>query len=188
MTPRSPPTRPHIGINPANHFASGSAADWGEDDAWDSTSDSEEPRQSTLTSTWSRPTSITAPKPVPRPSNRSSSSTLAFSYTHVSAPNPGSYPPKSEEVLQAPKNGWTIVRKSPDDRRSDSLPRGDSVKPKTEEEGAGDIDVEGDMILGDLEPELAPEDVNSSLALAHVKLKQNQGSIREDIQDVVNGI
>ncbi|TFK44339.1 rab-GTPase-TBC domain-containing protein [Crucibulum laeve] len=191
MTARSPPARPHIGINPTSFRGS---ADWGEDDAWDSGSDSESPRHSTISSSWSRPSAssstssmtTTAPRPVPRRS--SNSSTLAFSYTHVSPP--GSYRPKADEVLsQAPKNGWTIVRKSHDTRRSLSLDKRTTSQGEElglqDEEGTGDIDVEGDMILGDLDSEPNPQDQPVDASVAHVKAKQNQGSIREDIEDIV---
>ena len=42
MTARPPPARPHIGLNPTTKFSSYAVNnDWGEDDAWDSASDSE---------------------------------------------------------------------------------------------------------------------------------------------------
>lgn len=94
MAARPPPTRPHINLNPSSHF-SYSITEWGEDDAWDSASDSESASNSQ--SVWGRSlnqpghprpsgttsTSTSAPKPVPAPrkSQNSSSSTLALSYT-----------------------------------------------------------------------------------------------------------
>ncbi|KAJ6625885.1 rab-GTPase-TBC domain-containing protein [Mycena sp. CBHHK59/15] len=118
----------------------------------------------------------TAPKPVPRPANNASSSTLAFSYTHVSAPNPSSYPPR--EVLK--QNGWTIVKTKsgspPPPHGSDSVPDNDDAR--------GDADVEGDMILGDLEPE-AMEPMDIIPPLNH-KPKSDQGLVREDVEDILN--
>jgi hypothetical protein len=177
MAARPPPARPHIGINPS-HFSSRS--DWGiEDDAWDSTSDSESPRQSTHSNTWNstRTSSTIAPKPVPRSSSSSSSSTLAFSYTHVNAPSSSSYPPKSHHK-QPPKNGWTIVRKSHQDRRSIDQREDEEEK----DDGiSGDVDVEGDMIVGELDPDIAEQPRPST------KPRQEQGSIRDDVDQIVNG-
>lgn len=179
MAARPPPARPHIGIHPS--FNSKGSAEWGEDDAWDSASDSESPRQSTISNSWmhsqapaSRPPSTTtSPKPVPRPS--ASSSNLAFSYTHLNAPNPSSYPPRPEPD-QSQKSGWTIVRKSADVR--DSADGKEEVK---EEEVAGDVDEEVEIIVGELEPELTAEPTPS------VKPKLEQGTIRDDVDDIVNG-
>lgn len=124
---KSPPARPHIGlINPSSRFSSyASAVEWGEDDAWDSTSDSESPKQLTApvaTSTKSnrdaRSPATTAPRPIPKTArNSSSASSLAFSYTHVNAPSPSSYPPRTEEEpevedVRQPKSDWTMVRKA----------------------------------------------------------------------------
>ncbi|KAF8813853.1 RabGAP/TBC, partial [Phlegmacium glaucopus] len=183
MNPRSPPARPHIGIHPSRFST---ATEWAEDDAWDSTSDSESPRQSTLNSSWSRPSVSTAPKKVQRTSS-SSSSTLAFSYTHLNAPNPGSYPPKPDLTApETPKNGWTIVRTSHSKKGSESKI---NVKTGTgfEQDGdSKDVDVEGDMILGDLETETNTTDMSASTA-SHASHSMNgEGSIRQDIDDIVN--
>jgi len=181
MNPRSPPTRPHIGIY-SPHFSTN--ADWGEDDAWDSTSDSEEPRLSTLTSSWARPVlpqSSTLPKKIPRPASNSSSSTLAFSYTHVSPPNPSSYPPKSDAVAPAegPKNGWTIVRKASSREDGEpAIPEGKVVDSRRDV----DVDVEGDMVVGELEPEMNVADGTSKM-----KYKSSPGSVRQDVESIVIG-
>ncbi|KAJ7282981.1 rab-GTPase-TBC domain-containing protein [Mycena rebaudengoi] len=162
---RPPPARPHIGIHSTYSSKTG---DWAEEDAWDSGSDEDSPRQSSSSQR-------TAPKPVPLPksSYNTSSSTLAFSYTHVTAPNPSSYPPR--ETL--PKNGWTIVK-----TKSGSPPPSADDRPG-DDEGRGDADVE-DMILGDLEPEaMEPMDI---IPPTHSKPKTDQGIIREDAEDIVN--
>jgi hypothetical protein len=191
MSARSPPARPHIGIHPSSNFGIRAAGDWGEDDAWDSASDSESPRQSSISKNWNRSSSssATAPRPVPRPVHNSSSSTLAFSYTHVSAPNPSSYPPLEETTLE-PKSGWTLVKKSQDRRRTEYSDQQELVDDTgLDMEGRGDADVEGDMIIGDLESEAPPVDQSATQTLpAHIKAKQNQGVIREDVDDIVHGI
>lgn len=53
-----------------------------------------------------------------------------------------------------------------------------------------DVDVEGDMILGDLEAEMNATDLDASTAslASHSKAKNNEGNIRQDIDDIVNGI
>ncbi|KAF8894096.1 rab-GTPase-TBC domain-containing protein [Infundibulicybe gibba] len=186
MAARPPPARPHIGIHPSTKFSS---QDWGEDDAWDSTSDSESPRQSTISNSWNRSpasSSTTAPRPVPRPAHNSSSSTLAFSYTHINAPNPSSYPPRSEEPSHPSQNGWTIVRtenEKRDDRiKVDNPPGSGNEENVGDEGGQRDIDVEGDMVIG----ELSSPDQAIVHPPPHVKAKQNQGAIRDDIVDIVN--
>ncbi|KAF5380609.1 hypothetical protein D9615_004631 [Tricholomella constricta] len=185
MAARSPPARPHIGIHPSNHFGTRAAGDWGEDDAWDSASDSESPRPSSLAKSWNRSSassSTTAPRPVPKPISNSSSSTLAFSYTHVSAPNPSSYPPREETTLE-PKSGWTLVKKSNERRR---VLAGDAPEQGSAE-GQGDADVEGDMILGDLESEVVALDQTPPPALPlHIKAKHGQGIIRNDVDEIVH--
>ncbi|KAF9459810.1 rab-GTPase-TBC domain-containing protein [Collybia nuda] len=193
MSARSPPARPHIGIHPSSNFGIRAASDWGEDDVWDSASDSESPRQSSISKNWNRPLASTftaSPRPVPRPVHNSSSSTLAFSYTHVNAPNPSSYPPRNEATSE-PKSGWTIVRKSQDLKRIEGvgtkLEAVSDVILVSESKEDADVDVEGDMIIGDLESE-APTDVPvHQNTPPHVKAKQNQGFIREDVHDIVHG-
>ncbi|KAH7888697.1 rab-GTPase-TBC domain-containing protein [Phlebopus sp. FC_14] len=179
MAARPPPARPHVGLH--SSFNSKANTDWGDDDAWDSASDSESPRQSTIAHSWRhvthdpskrQPSPVTAPKPVPRTSNNSSSSTLALSYTHLNAPSPSSYPPKSE-VTQPAKGGWTMVRKS-------STPQGSTDERGREKYGGthADTDLDGDMVVGDFEPEI--ESVGSS------KPKHEQGSIKSDVEELVN--
>ncbi len=174
MSARPPPARPHIGLNPQNKFSSYSINDWGEDDAWDSASDSE----STSKPNWKRrpsnahASSSTAPKPVPRPALNNSSSTLAFSYTHVHAPS--SYPPKGDQPGK--QAGWTIVRKSTDrgslDSR-DSVPQGPP---------AGYEELDGDMVIGELESE-----VDDRSGTHTAKPRYEQGVLRGDAQEILNG-
>lgn len=177
MSARPPPARPHIGLNPS--FNSRGSTDWGEDDAWDSASDSESPRQSTISNSWasSRTSSTaTSPKPVPRPA-AASSSTLAFSYTHLNAPSPSSYPPRPE-VVQSQKTGWTIVRKSSEIRSSTEEKEG----VKEDQAVEGELEEEVEMIVGELEPEEIAEPTPS------IKPKLESGTIREDVDEIVNGV
>jgi len=189
MNPISPPARPHIAVHSA-HFASSSTTDW--DDAWDSGSDSEERRQGLVANSWNRSvggSSTTAPKQVPARSNSaSSSSTLAFSYTHVNVPNPGSYPtPKAiEEAAPRSKaqNGWTIVR-----TQSDRNCSGDSESLPSKVDHGADVDVEGDMILGELETDFDNNKhagLNPTMHLS-ARSKQLAASLREDAEEIVNG-
>ncbi|KAG6335575.1 hypothetical protein ID866_3515 [Astraeus odoratus] len=180
MTARPPPTRPHIALY--SSFDARANADWGEDDVWDSASDSESPRQSTIAHSW-RPTTVqakpqsspsTAPKPVPRASSNSSSSTLALSYTHVNAPSPSSYPPKTESLGQSSKGGWTMVRKP-------SVSQGSTDGKLLVSYGGvhDDADLDSDMVVGDLEPEIDP--------VVGTKARLPQGSMKADAEGVVNG-
>ncbi|KIK92135.1 hypothetical protein PAXRUDRAFT_830234 [Paxillus rubicundulus Ve08.2h10] len=176
MAARPPPARPHIGIHPS--FNVKPNTDWAEDDVWDSASDSESPRQSTLAHSWRysantqpkrQPSPATAPKPVPRASSNSSSSTLAQSYTHLNAPSPSSYPPKSE-LGQPAKGGWTMVRKS-------SVSQG-STDGRVSSKFRGDADVDGDMVVGDLEPDIG--------SVAGNPTRQERSSIKSDAEEIIN--
>ncbi|OAX37409.1 RabGAP/TBC [Rhizopogon vinicolor AM-OR11-026] len=175
MAAKPPPARPHIGLH--SSFNTRANADWGEDDVWDSGSDSESPRQSTISwrSTASpfrhQPSPVTAPKPVPRASSNSSSSNLSFSYTHLNAPS--SYPSHSDTNLPA-KGGWTMVRKS------STLQDTPGGKISKEIDPSGDADVDSDVVVGDFEHEM--EQTTS----AGTKTKPDQGSIKPDAIELVN--
>ncbi|KAG1799746.1 rab-GTPase-TBC domain-containing protein [Suillus plorans] len=182
MAAKPPPARPHIGLH--SSFNARSNADWGEDDVWDSGSDSESPRQSTISNSWRLPPSpssyrrqsspITAPKPVPRPPSNSSSSNVSFSYTHLSAPSPGSYPSNAADTTQPAKGGWTMVRKS--GTSQDAL----CVKLPKDIDPNGDVDVDSDMVVGDFEPEM------EQAAGTSIKVKPDQGSIKSDVIEIMN--
>ena len=197
MAARPPPTRPHISLNPTSHF-SYSSTEWGEDDAWDSTSDSESvsnsqsawgrslnqtahPRQPGATST-----SPSAPKPVPVPrkSQNSSSSTLAFSYTHVSAQSPpGSSPyPSHADSIPPTKNGWTIVLKADEDG-GDGDGDGTALPlPESRQEGGGGgDDADTDMTFEDLGAELF---VDMPVV---PKVRLGAACVRQDAVEIANG-
>ncbi|KAJ8487568.1 hypothetical protein ONZ45_g14292 [Pleurotus djamor] len=189
MAARPPPARPHIGINPQHSFSgANSTNEWAEDDAWDSTSDSESPRQSTYS--YNRGQGST-PKPVPRPAHNTSSSTLAFSYTHISPPNASSYPPRNglpeeakESSLPDAKSGWTIIRTSHD--RNNEKTAVDEVPPRKDDaDPRGDGDIEGDLILGDLDADSVPD--LAAVEVLHNKSRLNKGSMRSDIEEIFRG-
>ncbi|KAH9047830.1 rab-GTPase-TBC domain-containing protein [Lactarius hengduanensis] len=180
MMARPPPTRPHISLNPPSHF-SYSITEWGDDDAWDSASDSES--QSNPQATWSRspqPTpsrpsgATSAPKPVPRTSQNSSSSTLAFSYTHVSVPSPGSSYPSHADTIVTPtttKNGWTIVQKAAGDG-------GVAIDDKIEPHDVGP-DGDHDMVFEDLEAEFVDMPVLP-------RSRPDTACVRKDAAEIAN--
>lgn len=177
--PRPPPARPHVGIRPPSHFTSHSTADWGEDDAWDSASDPESPVATSMT----RPSSSAVPVPR-RPAIDKSNSTLAFSYTHVNAPSPSSYPPRPERSSPPPsqngkKAGWTIVRTEQEVRKSQEKVKEEGAQVEREGEqkdDGGDVDVEGDMIVGDLEQDREP-----------IRPRRGKEAIRSDVAELVKG-
>lgn len=198
MAARPPPTRPHINLNPSSHF-SYSNTEWGEDDAWDSASDSESasntqsvwsrshnqpghPRPSGVTST-STSTSAPKPVPVPRKSQNSSSSTLAFSYTHVSAPSPtGSspYPSHTDSIPPTTmKNGWTIVQKTGEDGRDGAgaaLPL-----PGSHQQISAADEADNDMTFEDLGDELF---VDMPVV---PKVRLGAACVRQDAAEIANG-
>lgn len=176
MSARPPPTRPHIGLNSSSHFDY-PGSDWREDDdAWNSSSD-EEPSSSAWRPSQTRSSSATAPKPVPKSQPNSSSSTLASSYTHVVVPSPSSYPSHAEQARPPPsRQGWTIISSS-----REGSEQGKHNEAKQSPDG------DGDLILGDLDPEeLAGEDQT----LQQVRTKQSTQptpAIRADVDEIVKG-
>lgn len=180
MSARPPPARPHVGLNPSSRFGSYSISDWGEDDAWDSGSDEESSASAAWKQSSGRSATSSAPRPVPKPKSNRSSSTIASSYTHVDAPSPSSYPSRTEEVQPPAKQGWTIVRTS-----SKSSASGDRQEAgDTRRETHGDPEVEGDLILGEMDS----EEISSSVEHpAPTKAKFSQGSVREDVGEIVKG-
>lgn len=112
---------------------------------------------------------------------------MAFSYTHVNAPDPGSYPqPKTIEEA-APRsrvqNGWTIVRTSSDRKLSGD---GETEPPRADH--STDADVEGDMILGELETDFDSGEPGASNTTTHLSTqsKQMAALVREDAEEIVN--
>ncbi|TRM69482.1 rab-GTPase-TBC domain-containing protein [Schizophyllum amplum] len=190
MTARPPPARPHLAVH-ASDFGR-TPTDWAEDDAWDSGSDDGDRRQPAASDVWPRAES-SAPKPVPMRTTMSdkssSSSTLAFSYTHVSAPNPSSYSPRNEQ--QPARNGWTIVRTSGEGARGEA----DEANPPPElyEQRGDDVEVEGDMILGEMDPD--PTSGEGEEHTQHSRIpheKTGKAAIRDDAeaiaQDPLRGV
>lgn len=185
MNPISPPARPHIAVH-SSHFTSASSLDW--DDAWDSGSDSEDRQANALANSVKPPAGGTAPKQVPRSNSASSSSTLGFSYTHLNPPNPGSYPqPKTieEAARSKPQNGWTIIRTSSDHQTSV-----DGGRKQSQDGHIPDADVEGVLILGELDTEIENADqapVSTPTNHLSAQSKQMATLVREDAEEIVNG-
>ncbi|KAJ7217767.1 rab-GTPase-TBC domain-containing protein [Mycena pura] len=163
MSARPPPARPHIAIHPSTY---GSRTEWADEDAWDSASDSdEEPPKASSSRVQPRQVPRTKQNTSPDGIAGASTSTLAFSFTQISKPS--SYPPN---------NGWTIVK-----TKTGSSPPPPDNSP---DEPNGDADVEGDMILGDLDPDaMEPMDI---MPPAHSKSRTDKGIIRDDINDIVD--
>ena len=175
---RPPPARPHIGINPPTRFSSYStAAEWGEDDAWDSASDSESAVQKPTTS---KPIPVGRPSGEPsiartnqRPKKQSSATSLAFSYTHVNAPSPSSYSPRPEQS-SSPKASWTMVRRSVESVASTSSLRGEELNGSLVQKLSEDLAIEEEeIILGDMENDARP--------------RPGTENIREDAADIIQG-
>jgi hypothetical protein len=59
--------------------------------------------------------------------------------------------------------------------------RNDSIDEGREQEGSGDVDVEGDIIIGELDQEGRGQTENA-------RSKQTQGSLRDDVDQIINGI
>lgn len=184
---RPPPARPHIGINPPTRFSSYQTAEWAEDDAWDSASDSESPPQkapqskrstSVGKSSVDQTTSATSARPVPRPTRdrTPSTSSLAFSYTHVSAPSPSSsYSPRPDH-LHSPKTSWTIVSRSLESEAVRELEvKGDSNNAAS---SSVDLDID-DIVIGDMDAEVG--DSKSG------KFDAGKDIVRDDTEEVVQG-
>jgi TBC1 domain family member 2 len=132
----------------------------------------------------------TAPKPVPRKSQNSSSSTLAFSYTDISAPSPGSYPSHTDSIPPPAKNGWTFVRKDSGDGvvvRIDDRTEPHNVgapPPLDHEGGAGD----NDLGFEDLEGEFIDMPIVATAAASAVaKSRPDTACVRQDAADIVSG-
>ncbi|EKM54229.1 uncharacterized protein PHACADRAFT_162613 [Phanerochaete carnosa HHB-10118-sp] len=181
---RPPPARPHIGLNSSGRFGSYSISDWGEDDAWDSGSD-EESSKVVGWSSGGRPITSSTPVSVPKPKSKRSTSTIASSYTHVDAPSSNSYPPRTEDIQPPPaKQGWMIVRTSAKGRGS--VDRHDTDELNSEVHA--DPEVEGDLILGDLDSEEpAVEHSTTLVPMAKPKLGYGFNYTREDVDDIVKG-
>ena len=98
--PSAPPPRPFVGIRSPNFSVT--TQDWvttADDDPWDSTSDNE--------GTHSKAIPINRHTSGLRSLKRkdsSSSSNLALSYTHITAPSPGSYPGKVPDTARVGGN------------------------------------------------------------------------------------
>ncbi|KAL0068758.1 GTPase-activating protein [Marasmius tenuissimus] len=155
---RPPPTRPHLAIRSSTLDNN----DWAEDDAWDSTSDNENS---------------------PR-----TDSNLSFSYTHLHAPNPGSYPPRPQlsNLNPSQQSGWTIVRTPSSNAAEGSSSQDDTGSNPPQDTPERDADLDGDMILGELDPETSRDPALSMAPPSSAKLRQSEGTLRENLDEIVN--
>lgn len=168
-----------------SYVTSFASPDWAEEDAWDSTSDSETtPYPNSAASASSRHRTASgsgsigqvlspgaSPRPVLRPAVNTSSSTLASSYTHLQAPSPSSYPPRVDSLPI--KNGWTMVGRLKD-RSASNL----GGEPADAREPGGDGD--SDLVVG--EPDIEPDH-----AAGPHRARHEQGVVRDDADEIVNG-
>jgi hypothetical protein len=216
MAARPPPTRPHISLNPSSSHFSHSITEWGEDDAWDSASDSESVSNSqsvwgrshnqtansrpsgatpTPATTLSSLSSSSAPKPVPVPrkSQNSSSSTLALSYTYINAPSPSHADSISTGATTATtttttttKNGWTIVQKGIEDGDGDGLGLDDKAATATALSESSHDDREGG---GDADNDMTFEDLGAEFIDMPVipRTRLGAGCVRQDAAEIANG-
>ncbi|EFI28151.1 tbc1 domain family protein [Coprinopsis cinerea okayama7 len=174
----------------AYHSATASSDTWAEEDPWDSASDSEVPRASTLSTL----RVMTSSKPVPMSrqtstrsattgnhDSNSSTSTLAFSYTHLSAPDPSSYPPKRE--LETGRSGVG---------RGETLPEEPQpIRPDISPLGRGkeaDLRLSQDPSSSDGAPKQGWTIVRGRSVERRKNKVQNQAldSIRPEAVDIVN--
>ena len=180
MSARPPPARPHIGLNP--HISSFStSSEWVEDDAWDSASDSESPHFNKPWNTNRQQSS--APKNIPGTvvrSSSSSSSNLASSFTHIHAPNPGSYPTKPD-IPPPSKGGWTLVETSgTKDQKSSLRDLKDSDIDHDTLAASTTSQVMDELVVGDFDDPVV-------LHGAPVKAKESRSSVRDQVDEIVTG-
>lgn len=207
----APPARAHIANLPLRSRLSSSRIEWDEADAWDSGSDSENVTNvrslslslSSTTSKGKVPADLKGPKPIPIytrshslsqgiPTRRGSAGSdsvdrssptggnLAFSYTHVQAPSLSSYPFRGissnstdeldlQEKDERERAGWTIVQSEGVEDNFDT------------QIATNDVDVDGDMIVGEFEPDSLTLDSEDE------PIKEGKDAIREDAWSLVEG-
>lgn len=183
---RPPPTRPHIGFSASSRFSSYSSAavEWADEDAWDSGSDSESAapkplysrKSSSIDNAVVQQATATPARPVPNRKRTPSTSSLAFSYTHVNAPSPSSYSPQADPPIQtSPKASWTMVSKPSDA----AIIKEDEKTPTDKRRVSEEFDVD-EIVLGSMDLEASTS-------------KPSRGSverdnIRPDVSETVHGL
>lgn len=187
--PSAPPPRPFVGIRSPNFSVP--TQDWvgtADDDPWDSASDNE--------GTHSKAIPINRHTSGLRSLKRkdsSSSSNLALSYTHVTAPSPGSYPGRAPDAARVGRNNLnssanaTIVGTSHGAGSNGDGPNGRDgtswtivSSPRQGEGGREDETTEDtfDAIIDELdEPPPSAK-----------RLQEGKEAIKYDVDDLVNGM
>jgi TBC1 domain family member 2 len=204
----APPPRPHINsVRSHASYTFSSTQDWGDDDAWDSGSDSENlPNTRTNSLSRSSKSDPNTPRPAPIPisskknsishahstrgnhrgsassnsADRSSASigNLSFSFTHVQAPSPSSYTPAPvlsshaedidwQERDERERAGWTIVSSDATTGTERTLVEHDA-------------DLDGSLVLGELEPDGAHHDDTDDESV-----KEGKDAIKPDVDQLV---
>jgi TBC1 domain family member 2 len=195
LTPARPSLTPR-----SNTIKASFTADWAEDDAWDSGSDSESRSKTqqpspmnarTLSASISAPPTNsfaptvnpsgtgTQPRPVPRPALNSSSSTLSSSFTHVQAPSPSSYPPRIGGPVADTSSGGGEAG-SPPIKNGWTVVRAAGARKADGEDTSG-MD---EMVVGEGTPDAdAPPEGSGYMRLGN----PNVNAVRGDVDAIVNG-
>ena len=183
--PSAPPPRPFLGVRSPNFSVS--SQDWvvaADDDPWDSASDNE--RSPSKGIPINRHTSgLRSPKR----KDSSSSSNLALSYTHVTAPNPGSYPGKGPDMSCAGGNDLTSG--------TSKTAIGSSLGAGSNGEGSKGKGGTSWMIVSSPRPdesgrddEVMEDTFDDELVdppLSAKRLQEGKEAIKYDVDDLVNG-
>lgn len=171
--------RPSIGVSSRLSYAT---IDWAEDDAWDSASDSDSPKnrpKNTSNHNTGRKgleSSVTPPRAVPnRNKSPSPSSSLNFSYTHISPPSSSTYQTRPD-ALHHQKTSWTIVNKSSEARIGAST-RLEETQRTIRRRVSDELEVD-DFVIAEVH-----EEGNES----RVKDENITPSIRLDADEIVQG-
>ena len=186
--PSAPPPRPFLGVRSPNFSAS--SQDWvvpTDDDPWDSASDEER-----LPSKGIPINRHTSGLRSPKRKNSSSSSNLALSYTHITAPSPGSYPGKAPDIARAGGNNLTSG--------TSKTAVGSSLGAGSKGEGSNGRDGTSWMIVSSPRPDEsgrddeAIEDTFDATIDELVepppsakRLQEGKEAIKYDVDDLVNG-
>lgn len=86
----------------------------------------------------------------------------------------------------APKSGWTLIKKAEEANRldpADSIESGSYVA----DEGPSDADVEGDMIMTDMDSEVTSLD-RKTTSVFKARSKSKENPVREDVDEIVHGM
>ena len=186
--PSAPPPRPFLGVRSPNFSVS--SQDWvvaTDDDPWDSASDNE--RSPSKGIPINRHTSgLRSPKR----KDSSSSSNLALSYTHITAPSPGSYPGKAPDMSRTGGNNLTSG--------ASETAIGSTLGAGSKGEGSNGKDGTSWMIVPSPRPDESGRDDEAmedafdttieelvEPPLSAKRLQEGKEAIKYDVDDFVNG-